>query len=55
MDAPAFFSASAFHPVQQTASLANTGMPPVQQPSSRVIPRMAPTRDGSAPPEGHPR
>jgi hypothetical protein len=47
MDAPSLSGLRAFHPVQQRGGPANTGMQPVQKPSSRVIPRMTATRDGS--------
>jgi hypothetical protein len=52
MDAPALSGLRAFRPVEQRRGPANKGMHPVQKPSSRVIPPMAATRDGSTKPEG---
>jgi hypothetical protein len=52
MDAPSLSGRRAFHPVQRRRGPANKGVQPVQKPSSRVIPRMAATRDGSTQPEG---
>ncbi len=52
MDAPSLAGHRTFHPVQYGGGPANTGMHPIQEPSSRVICRMAGTRDGSTPPEG---
>jgi hypothetical protein len=55
MDAPSLSGRRAFRPVQRRRGPANTGMHPVQEPSWRVICRMAGTRDGSTPPEGQSR
>jgi hypothetical protein len=52
MDAPSLSGRRAFYPMQRRRGPANTGMRPVQEPSSRVIPPMAATRDGSTSAEG---
>jgi hypothetical protein len=53
MDAPSFTSPRAFHPVQQTAAPANTGMQPVQKALAPAVTGMDSPRDGFAPPKGH--